>query len=38
MTAPLGAGLVITAVARQRSWTRAIGAAAGSISQDGPGE
>lgn len=36
MTALLGAGLVITSVARQRSWTRAISAAAGSVIQHGP--
>jgi len=34
----LGAGLVITSLARQLSWTRAISAAAGSDIQDGPSE
>lgn len=38
MTTLLGAGLLITYVARQRSWTRAITAAAGSVIQDGPSE
>ena len=38
MTALLGAGLVITCVARHHSWTRTIGAAAGTVSQDGPSE
>ena len=36
MTAPPGAGLVIASVARQRSWTRGISAAAGSVSKRGP--
>lgn len=30
--APLGAGLGLASAARQRSWTRAISAAAGSVS------
>ena len=38
MTVLLGAGLLITSVARQRSWTRAITAATGSVIQDGQSE
>ncbi len=38
MTALLGTGLVITSVAPQRPWTRAISAAAASVSRDGPSE